>query len=98
MSNKRRKLDLTAAAVPRPDPVDTAVAQHQATAAAPPLAVAEEPKEAPAPVPVHTKRINVPITADDYKSFNLLKVETGKRGPELITEALDLLFAKYAKD
>lgn len=89
MSGKRGKLDLAAVAKPKPDPVATAVAEHEAPAAP---AVKEKP------APVHTARLNVPVTPEARRAFNMLKAETGKQGPELMTEALNLLLATYGKE
>jgi len=37
------------------------------------------------------------VTPEAGRAFDILKAETGKRGPDLIAEALNLLFRKYGK-
>ena len=103
---KRKRLDLAAAAVDRPAaPVAAAVQENEATAATPPPPAKPAAPKAQAPAkpepkaePVHSARLNVPVTPDARQAFNILKAETGKQGPELMAEALNLLFRKYGKD
>ena len=47
--------------------------------------------------PVHTARLQVLVTPEADKAFRMLQVELGRKGPDLMHEALNLLLAKHGK-
>ena len=56
------------------------------------------PRESAEKKPVHTARLQVLVTPEAERAFRMLQVETGRKGPDLMVEALNLLFAKHGRE